>query len=98
MHRLPHQLTPIQRELLSLIALPQVCHWPDVWQSENNREAAVAWGLHRIGLIEVVERVPRGYRATFQGELIARPLLIARQILLAETFAADQRLVAEANG
>jgi len=61
------QLTPLQKDILTLVALPQLLSWSERWLSTSRRQDAVAWGLIRRGLLREMTDRPGEYEATDLG-------------------------------
>jgi|GEM_PF-3545981 len=65
------QLTPLQKDITTLVALPQLLDWSDRWASTSSRQDAVAWGLIRRGLLREVTDQPGEFEATPLGLQVA---------------------------
>ncbi len=61
------QLTPLQKDILTLVALPQILEWSERWLSTSRRQDAVAGGLIRRGLLHEITDCPGEYEATELG-------------------------------
>lgn len=65
------QLTPLQKDIVTLVALPQLLEWTERWLSTSARQNAVAGGLVRRGLLREVTDQPGEYEATPLGMHVA---------------------------
>lgn len=64
---LASHLTPLQRDVITLAAEPQLCNWPDRWQALSDRQNAIAQGLVRRKLLRAVDQTICMYEATSLG-------------------------------
>jgi hypothetical protein len=60
-------LTPLQRDIITLVAIPQFENWPDRWYANSERLRALASGLVRRGLIREIVDAPYTYETTEVG-------------------------------
>jgi len=74
-------LTPVQRDVLLVAAMPQIFDWPERWIAPSVRQDAIAWGLVRRGLLREFPLIPGGYETTVLGTLTARMMLEAEEPL-----------------
>ena len=65
------QLTPLQKDIITLVALPQILEWSDRWLSTSTRQDAVAWGLVRRGLMRETTDCPGEFEVTNLGLEVA---------------------------
>jgi|GEM_PF-4675802 len=78
------QLTPIQSDVLGLIATPQLLNWPDRYEPESMRLGAIADGLIRRGLLREVCDIPNELELTDLGQAVGALVLIAQGDACAE--------------
>jgi hypothetical protein len=77
------QLTPVQKDVLLVAAMPQIYRWSERWVPPSHRQDAIAWGLVRRGVLQESARQLGAYAATALGKQVAR-------LLIAEDLAHDQ--------
>ena len=65
------QLTPLQKDIVTLVALPQILKWSDRWLSTSTRQDAVAGGLMRRGLLHEITDQPGEFEVTALGLQVA---------------------------